>query len=116
MYQQRYPYLPPPFCALVLFLVLIPCNLPGKTAAPTPSPGLAAKPDPGLSPAPLEPDAEQGLTRAKPFPHNQVVSIPGWKIQVLEIQRGGAAWQLMQTGGDTIPVPPAGAGSIGSQS
>ncbi len=39
---------------------------------------------------------EPGMSRKNPYPTSQVVSTPGWDIQVLEIKRGEEAWQMIQ--------------------
>lgn len=39
---------------------------------------------------------EPGQSRKDPFPLGQVVSLPNWDIQVLEIKQGKEAWQLIE--------------------
>lgn len=59
---------------------------PTKTAAPTKTP----KPTSTPTPAPV------GLSRSNPFPGTDVVSVPNWDVQIMEIKRGDAAWTDIQ--------------------
>lgn len=40
--------------------------------------------------------APMGYSRANPFPGTEVVSVPNWEVQVLEIKRGADAWNDIQ--------------------
>ena len=57
---------------------------PTNTPKPTPVP-------PTPTPVPM------GLSRSNPYPETELVSAPNWDIQVIEIVRGDAAWQAIQS-------------------
>jgi hypothetical protein len=57
---------------------------PTNTPKPTPIP-------PTPTPAPI------GQSRSNPYPKTEIVTAPNWDIQVLDMVRGDAAWQAIQT-------------------
>jgi hypothetical protein len=63
-----------------------PTNIPEPTNTPKPTPI-----PPSPTPLPI------GLSRSNPYPKSELVNAPNWDIQVLDIVRGDAAWQAIQS-------------------
>lgn len=61
-----------------------------NTSDPTNTPKPTSVP-PTPTPQPI------GLSRSNPFPISEVVTAPNWEIQALEVVRGDAAWQAIQS-------------------
>ena len=49
-----------------------------------------------------------GQSREKPYPRDKVVSVPNWKIQVVEVKRGEEAWKDLQAANSRNETPPEG--------
>lgn len=50
-----------------------------------------------------------GLTRENPYPIGELVtSVPGWHFRVMDLLRGQAAYEVMNSGNDQFDLPPEG--------
>lgn len=88
---------------LPLFAVML-ATLACQTLIPaTPAPGPITAPP--LTPtAPLPP----GQSRHAPIPASPVVEWPGWRLNILEMQQGDAAWQTLREVNRFNPEPEPG--------
>ena len=115
-----------------MFAMMLACNMPGlgdsnalevapQPEATTPPEGQAGgepseeqnpaeeqTPEEEDQPTPESQPVEQGMTRSNPFPMETMVTTPYWDFQVLEVARGEAAWQILQTDDPDNPPPPSG--------
>lgn len=93
---------------------LQPTEAPAQVTAP---PAEATQPPatvtPPLPPAPTPIPATLtlppvGSSRSNPYPANEVITIPDWEIQILEMQRGEQAWLTLEESGpySNLPAPP----------
>lgn len=65
-----------------------------QQAQPTsPPPANNAEPT-AIPPTPTVPPL--GMSRSNPYPRSEIVSVPNWEVQVLEVIRGEQAWSLIQ--------------------
>ncbi len=118
-------FFPTCWLLLIVFALALACNMPGfgdsnaLDAAPqpeTPTPeeqSLAEPSEEQTSEDDAQPTAETqsselGMARTNPFPMETMVTTPYWDFQVLEIARGEAAWQILQTDDPDNPQPPPG--------
>lgn len=100
----------------------VPSLTPHPTLTPTPShtptPSPTPTPQPTLSVLDLVPEllllqtpvASDTLGRepSTPFPFGANAVLPNWNVQVLEVQRGDAAWQMIQSSDFSAEPPPPG--------
>jgi hypothetical protein len=78
------------------------------TSIPTPAPLPVETVIPTDTPVPPTPTPlPKGMSRSSPFARTEVVSAPNRDVQVLEIVRGGEAWQAIQAANQfNEPAPP----------
>lgn len=95
---------------LVTALLVMSCSistLPAATQNAMPQSSEEPQVNQNLAPAEIpESPSEPGATRQNPVPIGQLVSTPGWDIQVQEFFRGDLALEILrQDSPDTAPAP-----------
>ena len=75
-------------------------TLPRSVATSQPAQPTSPPPENNLEPTAIPPTPTlppTGMSRSNPYPRSEVVSVPGWEVQVLEVIRGEQAWSLIQS-------------------
>jgi hypothetical protein len=99
---------------LVRLAQLVQARMEGPGVAKPPSPTDTQAPPTKTQPplsyinTPIPPTSgpvEIGMSRSYPYPFRELVTAPNWDIQVLEVLRGDAAWQLRPTDKYNEPAP-----------